>query len=42
LSFVDTADFVEVVVVDGVADVGPGLNGDGGNGDMFSNLFRMF
>jgi hypothetical protein len=25
--------FEEVVVVDGVADVGPGLIGDGGNGD---------
>jgi hypothetical protein len=33
LSFVDSVNFVEVVVVDGVADVGPPLQvGEGGKG----------
>ncbi len=31
-SFVESVDFVEVVVVDGVADVGPVQVGEGGKG----------
>ncbi len=34
-SFVESEDFVEVVVVDGVADVGPVQVGEGGKGNIW-------